>query len=435
MLSKRKIVYYILLVDLATVFFGLFVTLYIRYQSDLTWTVWDSHVKPFSIIFLGWMLVFYIHGLFELDTFRRYTTILSRLASAMVVNVLVAIVYLYFQPELFLTPRRFLLLDAGITFIFLLGWYLLMKAYLQRMLSQNAILLDVGNVGYDLEEVLKSRDYLGVKITKRVSVLQANDLLDQRVDTVIIPDELGQRPQLAKEVYELRKLGVNFVSYKNLYELLFRKVPVSELNELWFLNNVEYQQRRVYEGIKRSIDFLAGGLGLVFFILTFPLISVLVKLSSAGPVFFMQMRVGYDGREFRIIKYRTMKATQPGNTWTSKDDPRITKIGKILRILRLDELPQCINLLLGEMSLVGPRPEQPHIVEMLRGQIPFYDERHLVKPGLTGWAQINNIYAATLEESREKLQFDLYYIKHRSVFFDLEIILKTIYYVFSFKGR
>ncbi len=421
--------------DLATVFLGLFVTLYIRYQSDLTWTVWDSHVKPFSIIFLGWMLVFYIHGLFELDTFRRYTTILSRLASAMVVNVLVAIVYLYFQPELFLTPRRFLLLDAGITFIFLLGWYLLMKAYLQRMLSQNAILLDVGNVGYDLEEELKSRDYLGVKITKRVSVLQANDLLNQRVDTVIIPDELGQRLQLAKEVYELRKLGVNFVSYKNLYELLFRKVPVSELNELWFLNNVEYQQRRVYEGIKRSIDFLAGGLGFVFFILTFPLLSVLVKLSSAGPVFFMQMRVGYDGSEFRIIKYRTMKATQPGNTWTSKDDPRITKIGKILRILRLDELPQCINLLRGDMSLVGPRPEQPHIVEMLRGLIPFYDERHLVKPGLTGWAQINNIYAATLEESREKLQFDLYYIKHRSVVFDLEIILKTIYYVFSFKGR
>jgi lipopolysaccharide/colanic/teichoic acid biosynthesis glycosyltransferase len=122
------------------------------------------------------------------------------------------------------------------------------------------------------------------------------------------------------------------------------------------------------------------------------------------------------------------------NTWTKVNDPRITKVGKILRKTRIDEWPQFINLILGTMSLVGPRPEQPHIVEDLKKQVPFYDERHLVKPGITGWAQLN-IYAGSLEETKLKLQYDLYYIKHRSFLFDLEIILKTVYYIFTWKGR
>jgi lipopolysaccharide/colanic/teichoic acid biosynthesis glycosyltransferase len=123
------------------------------------------------------------------------------------------------------------------------------------------------------------------------------------------------------------------------------------------------------------------------------------------------------------------------NTWTTVSDPRVTTLGRFLRMSRLDELPQCINLILGTMSIVGPRPEQVHLVAQLREKISFYDERHMVKPGLTGWAQINNIYAATVEETELKLQYDLYYIKNRSLLFDLEIILKTIYYVFSWQGR
>jgi lipopolysaccharide/colanic/teichoic acid biosynthesis glycosyltransferase len=152
------------------------------------------------------------------------------------------------------------------------------------------------------------------------------------------------------------------------------------------------------------------------------------KLSSPGPVLFSQPRVGKYGTIFTVYKYRTMKIDGAHDTWTGTDDPRITRVGKILRRLRLDELPQSINLLQGNMSLVGPRPEQPHIVEAMRQEIPFYDERHLVKPGLTGWGQLN-VYARTVEETRTKLQHDLYYIKHRSFGFDLEIIAKTVYHV------
>jgi lipopolysaccharide/colanic/teichoic acid biosynthesis glycosyltransferase len=169
------------------------------------------------------------------------------------------------------------------------------------------------------------------------------------------------------------------------------------------------------------------------FVVTNPICAALVKFSSPGPVLFVQQRVGEAGKVFKVYKYRTMSGG-PTNTWTAVNDPRITKIGKFFRKSRLDELPQCINLLIGNMSLVGPRPEQPHIVEQLKEQIPFYAERHLVKPGLTGWAQLN-IYAGSLEESKLKLQYDLYYVKHRGIMFDLEIILKTLYYIFTWKGR
>jgi lipopolysaccharide/colanic/teichoic acid biosynthesis glycosyltransferase len=181
------------------------------------------------------------------------------------------------------------------------------------------------------------------------------------------------------------------------------------------------------------MDIVSGFLGMFVFIITFPICAVLVKISSRGKIFFIQERSGKGGKIFRVYKYRTMNGG-PTNTWTSINDPRITKIGKFLRISHLDELPQCINLLRGNMSLVGPRPEQPHIVGELKKQIPFYDERHLVKPGITGWSQIN-IYAGSLEESKLKLQYDLYYIKNRSFLFDLEIILKTFYYILTWNGR
>ncbi len=426
---------FLVLPDMALLLVGLFLALVLRYGDQSTTLVWNQHIQYFSTIFLLWLVIFYIHGLYELDTFRRYTTLIFRLASAMSFSVVAAVLYLYFQPELFLTPRRFLLLDAGLTFVLLLGWRLLVKSYLQKRTRQAACLLDMGGVGDEMEKELGERDYLGVRVAKRVTGLRASDLAGEKIDIVIIPDELGLKPELAKQVYEARKLGVGFVTYKELYEDLFRKVPVSDLNELWFLRYVDYKQRVWYETAKRLVDFIAGLMGFVCFAVSYPVVAILIKLTSEGPVLFKQKRVGQAGVEFYIYKFRTMKVDQPGNTWTSHNDARITKVGKILRVLRLDELPQCVNLIRGEMSLTGPRPEQPHLVEELRRAIPFYDERHLVKPGLTGWAQINDAYAATVEESRKKLQYDLYYIKHRSLAFDLEIILKTIYYVLSFRGR
>ncbi len=250
---------------------------------------------------------------------------------------------------------------------------------------------------------------------------------------IILPDNLQARPEVLSKFYQMRTKGIKFYNHKDFYEKLLRRVYLSQLNETWFLENINYTQKRFYNLVKRFLDLVAGVFTTVIFAVTYPFVALVIKLESKGPVLFVQERVGQGNKIFKIIKYRTMDSTTYTD-WTQVNDSRITKVGKILRKIRMDELPQCINLLKGEVSLVGPRPERPHLVDDLCKQVPFYNERHLVKPGITGWAQLN-IYAGSVEESRTKLQYDLYYIKHRGFMFDLEIILKTIYYVFAWKGR
>jgi lipopolysaccharide/colanic/teichoic acid biosynthesis glycosyltransferase len=186
--------------------------------------------------------------------------------------------------------------------------------------------------------------------------------------------------------------------------------------------------------MKRFFDLLLGLTLFLVFLVTLPAVAILVKLSSPGPIFFKQERHSLDGRRFQIVKYRTMKYGTATNTWTEKGDVRITSIGRWLRKTRLDELPQCLNILRGDMSFVGPRPEQAQIAERLSDLIPFYGRRTQIRPGLVGWAQLY-VYASTDEETRKKLQYDLYYLKHRSLMFDLEILLKTVLHLLRFSGR
>lgn len=433
--NSRKNTYFwlIFLPDLLLLYASLFLAIRIRYPSGLPEAELSKHLTAFSVIHLLWLLVLFIHGLFEVGAFRRYSTLIFNLISASVVNVLLATTYFYFQPNLILTPRRFLLLHAGIAFAFLLLWHLVLKYAFKNRLAVGVYLLSVGNQNGDLDRQIEAHPYLGFR---SLGYLTEDDLVQKPLaknSGIVVPDDLHARPDVLKKLYQLRTSGVSFYGYRELYEQLLRRVHLSELDEGWFLENVDYRTLRFYNLVKRAVDLLAGSLGLLVFLASYPLVGLLIKLTSKGPVLFVQERVGQGGSVFKVYKYRTMSGGRT-DTWTEKNDPRITPVGGFLRKSRLDELPQSINLLLGNMSLVGPRPEQVHIVERLRAEVPFYDERHLVKPGLTGWAQLN-VYASSVEETRLKLQYDLYYIKHRGFWFDLEIILKTVYYVFTWRGR
>lgn len=435
-MSKPALRFWLIVVPTAGLFYlSLQAALVLRYHGQLSYNALDAHYKIFSVIFAMWLLVFFIHGLFDVRVFRRYSSLFFNLISAMAVNLLLAVIYFYFQPNLILTPRRILLLLVGVAFIVLLLWYLLIKYILKSRLSEGLYLFSFNNELSELEEEIKRHSFLGFKVLGHLNQQSLGQVSLDKNSGVILPDNLQTNQQIAEQLYQLRTLGVRFYNHKSFYEQLLRRVYLSQINELWFLENINYQEKRFYNLLKRIMDLLLGAVGLIFFIISLPFCALLIKLTDKGPIFFVQERVGRGGKIFKVYKYRTMNSWGVTNTWTSANDPRITKVGKFLRKSRIDEWPQFTNLLLGHMSLVGPRPEQPHIVEELKKQIPFYDERHLVKPGLTGWAQINNVYAASLEETKLKLQYDLYYIKHRGFLFDLEIILKTIYYIFTWQGR
>ena len=222
--------------------------------------------------------------------------------------------------------------------------------------------------------------------------------------------------------------GANVFSYLQFVENHFRRVPVRQLDSKWFLHSTLLGLEPHYRIAKRLLDLVIATTGLV---LTAPLMAVAavaIRLTSPGPIFYSQTRVGLYNQHFRIYKLRTMTANaeQSGAQWAKKADPRVTWIGRILRKTRIDELPQFWNILRGDMAFIGPRPERPEFTRELAEQIPFYEKRHLVKPGLTGWAQINYPYGASVNDALKKLEYDLFYIKHGSIQLDIHILVRTV---------
>ena len=250
-----------------------------------------------------------------------------------------------------------------------------------------------------------------------------------RVDAVVVAleDRRGHLP--TEELLHCRLTGITVLEREALYERITGKIAVEALRPSYLIFNHGFARSPGKELAKRVLDFVLAALGLI---LTWPLMlatAIAVRFDSAGPVLFTQERVGRDGRPFTLYKFRSMRADaekQSGPVWATEGDPRITRCGRFLRKSRLDELPQLLNVLGGSMSLVGPRPERPVFVEELSRQIPYYNQRHIVKPGLTGWAQINYPYGNTVEDALQKLQYDLFYIKNFSFLFDLSILFTTI---------
>jgi exopolysaccharide biosynthesis polyprenyl glycosylphosphotransferase len=231
---------------------------------------------------------------------------------------------------------------------------------------------------------------------------------------------------------------VSFNHLANVYEEYTGKIAVENLRPSWLIFSAGFRNSRLVAGLKRLFDLAASAVGLVIALPVLAIIAIAVRLSSPGPVFYHQSRVGLQGRIFTVHKIRSMRPdaeTSTGPVWASKTgDPRVTRLGRFLRRSRLDELPQLWNVVKGDMSLVGPRPERPEFVTSLTSSIPFYGQRHVVRPGLTGWAQVRYTYGASEEDALQKLQYDLFYIKHMSLALDLFIMLSTIKTVVLRKG-
>lgn len=257
-----------------------------------------------------------------------------------------------------------------------------------------------------------------------------------QIDRVIVAldERRGSLPM--DELLKCRLKGIHVDDGVSFSESLSGKLSVEKLPPSAIIFSNGFRGVVVYRGIKRTIDLLASLVGLIVFLPLCLLIALAIKLDSRGPVFYRQERVGQDGRLFSLIKFRSMTADaeKDGPVWAVVNDQRVTRVGRWLRKLRLDEITQLINVIRGEMSIVGPRPERPFFVRKLERVIPFYAHRHAVKPGITGWAQILYPYGATQEDAQEKLKYDLYYIKHMSPIMDLRIISETVKIVLLGRG-
>jgi lipopolysaccharide/colanic/teichoic acid biosynthesis glycosyltransferase len=253
--------------------------------------------------------------------------------------------------------------------------------------------------------------------------------------TVIVLDREAQASEsVVAQAAVLHASGTRIRTLSLFYEEWLGKLPLGELERMSLMFDIQEVHAAQYARLKRFADVVLGLIGTVFLIAAFPLVIVLDLIGNRGSLLYKQRRVGKGGKEFTILKFRTMKGTGP-SAWTERGDPRVGPIGRWLRRSHLDELPQVLNVLRGDLSLVGPRPEQPAYVEELRQKIPFYDVRHLVHPGITGWAQVKFDYGATVADALEKLQYEFFYLRHQSLSLDARIVARTLRSVLWHQGR
>ncbi|MDP2951454.1 MAG: sugar transferase [bacterium] len=424
--------------DLALAFFALFLTLLVRYFGNFSQDILNAHLIPFTIIYLVWLLCFYIFGLYDLTGMRQATELLRKTLKTFAVCFLLALAFFYLIPFFGITPKRNLLIDILIFGALVFFWRRLFCFLFSSLYLQKVAFIGKTETALNLAKELNENPQFGYK---SIGFLEANDslkekLLKENIKTIILSQDTSNNSALTDKLYQLLSLKITFWEIDKAYEKILQKVPIDALKQEWFLKNLAALNKEGYDKVKRVFDFI---MALILLILTSPfwlLIALAIKLEDGGKVFYQQKRVGKDNKAFTMFKFRSMVelAEQNGAKWCEDKDERRTKVGKVIRRLHLDEFPQMLNVLKGDISTTGPRPERPEFVCELEKAIPHYHLRHLIKPGFTGWAQTRWIkYARTKQDSFEKFQYDLYYLKNRSFALDLSILLRT-FQLFLKKG-
>ncbi len=409
----------------------------------------------FGLLSVLWLCFEYLSGLYDLRIVAQLRATIRALAQTFLL-VLVAYLLIFFSMPTEL-PRGIVVYHgiAAMTLIALWrGAYIRVAPFRRR-----ALIVGAGEAGREIARVIRSQfqthyDIIGfvdddtAKQGQRIEGLNVlgtrADLTrlvqEHRVAEIILAITRALSDDLFAALLDAQELGVDIVPMPLVYEEVTGRVPVRYIGDSWYvaLPLRHASSEGLYGALKRVFDVTIALVGLSVFALMLPFLALAIKLDSPGAVFYAQPRVGQGGRLFRVLKLRTMvRDAEPNGqaVWAARNDPRVTRVGKILRRLHLDEVPQFWNVLRGEMSIVGPRPERPEFVAQLEKQIPFYRLRHAVKPGLAGWAIAHADYVDSVEDARLRVEYDLYYIKHQSLGLDVWILFRALGHVLAFKGR
>jgi sugar transferase (PEP-CTERM system associated) len=447
-----------LLIESAILFAVLLLAVLSRFAAHQTLLGDDQWLVPKILLTtLVVQLCFYYCDLYDDRVMRWRTEFFVRLGKALLAaTLLLALVY-YLLPALKF-GRGILLVYLPLAMLAILLWRTLHQWLAgQEAFSENVLIVGTGVSAQQVAMEMLARPPLGYHVTgflgehqaevgRRLvnpsvvgtvaNLLELVEQLNVKRIVVALEDRRGKMP--VKELLSCRMAGIAVEEATSFYERLTGKILVNNLRPSWLVFSQGFNKPRLLRTSKRLAELIVALVSLVFAAPVMALIAIVIRLDSRGPASYTQERVGEKGTPFHLIKFRTMRVdaeAKTGPVWAQTgEDPRVTRIGRLLRKSRLDELPQLFNVIRGEMSFVGPRPERPHFVEHFRKIIPYYDERHTVKPGITGWAQVKFRYGATIEDAEEKHQYDLYYIKHMSFLLDFTILADTLKVVVFGKG-
>lgn len=414
----------------------------------------DFAVQTAIVVFVC-LSCFYYNDLYDLSAgYSAVERVLRVEQSLGAASLLLGLLYFMF-PGLLLGRGVFIIGMALVTGLVILSRKLLDKAWQLTAPLQRVMILGTGQLALELARELTRRGDLSMKLEGFVGGAGSRDeklfgfpvlgpssemeaiAKERAVSRIIVAMEDRRGALPTRELVTLRVRGVRVEDAASALSGLTGRVSLRAVKPSWFVFSDGFHRSKWIDLVKRTLDLAAGIAGLAASMPIMIMVAVVVRIESKGPIIFRQTRVGRMGKCFEVLKFRSMNVDAEkanGAQWASENDPRVTRIGRFLRKYRLDELPQFINVIRGEMSFVGPRPERPFFVEELRKTIPYYDERHSVRPGLTGWAQVQYAYGSSIEDAYNKLEYDLFYLQNMSLTFDLAIILQTIRIVLGARG-
>lgn len=433
--------------DILVLYVSLYLMLFIRFLQFQVSESFNSHLLPFSILFFVWIVVFFIAGLYEKHTSFLHRSLPSILLKTQVTNSIIAVLFFYFIPYFGITPKTNLFIYLVVSSCILIVWRIYIFPYFRPRIKQKAFLIGRGDEMKELREEINKSSYYGFSIDNSINLENLdtvdiqeeviNQVYTKNISVIIIDTRDDAVIPLLPHLYNLMFCNVTFIDMHEIYESIFGRVPLSLVKHGWFLENVRSKPHLMYDALKRLMDVLISILLGLLSLLIYPFVFLAQKIEDGGPVFISQTRVGQNNKQVKIFKFRTMSFNDNGN-----HDGRVnnvTRVGAFLRKTRIDELPQLWNVVFGDLSLIGPRPEFAEHVKQYSDAVPYYNVRHLIKPGLSGWAQLKHEnhphHGTDVIETRNKLSYDLYYIKNRSFLLDLKIALQTIQILLSQKGK
>lgn len=442
--------YLLLLVgDIVVFVLSLWLTLALRYLEVPSENLFTLHLIPFLFLFAAWVVTFFLAGLYSRHT-RLFRSRLSKaILYTLVINVLIAAIFFFLIPAFGIAPKTILLLYLVVSFVLVYFWRAIVFPRLPRSRKLRGVLIASGHDAKTLaDEAARDKnapfvfDYvIDTDTAPSHEVIQHACRVAEEDDVTFLVVDLSDKavsaalPILYDAAFHKQRFAL--IDAADLYEEIFDRVPLSFINYEWILANVNAST--LYDAVKRIMDIAGAVIMGVISLVFYPFVALAIKLDDGGNVFITQNRIGKFQHPIRVIKFRSMSGNDNGDYGESGTSQlTVTRVGKWLRITRLDELPQLWNVLRGDLSLVGPRPELPTLAAQYNARIPYYNARYLISPGLMGWAQLRHDmhphHGADVHETKEKLTYDLYYLKHRSLLFDLFIILQTVRIILTARG-
>ena len=433
--SKKEILA-LLVGDLVLFCLALWLSLVFRNAEFPSLAIWAGHLQPFSIIFLIWIAVFYIA-----DLYGKHTSIFRRklpriIFYAQLVNSAIAVIFFYFIPYFGITPKTLLFVDLIFSFLLVFLWRSFLVPNIHMNQRERILFACKGQDVIEIEEEIKNNPRYNIMIADPSEI---NNFKESGVTSIVVNLYDEDIEDALKNFYKMIFSNIRFIPVHTLYEELFDRESLSTIKEQWFLENISNRPKPIYDSLKRLMDVTVASVLGVLSLVFYPFVYLGMRFDDGGALFSFQERVGKDNKIIRLVKFRTMTVANDGAQFSQGDNGnKVTKLGKFLRKTRIDELPQLWNIFVGDLSLIGPRPEFPDPVALYSQDIPYYNIRHIIKPGLSGWAQIKQDgephHGISINDTRMKFSYDLYYVKNRSLWLDLSIALKTIRILVMRKG-